>query len=269
MPSLGELKNDNVVKLLYIGDSGSGKTGSLTSLVAAGYKLRILDFDRGIDTLAAYVRKECPDKIGNVGYVTLRDKMKTAPSGLYGGTVGPVIAGQPKAFTDGLKYMAEWEDKTIPSTWGPEYIFVLDSLSAYSRAAYAWAQGMNPAAKDPRQWYATAQKGVEDTIALLTSEEFHANVIVISHVNYKEIVEGVTKGYPNAVGTALGPILARYFNTLIMAESSGVGKNVKRKIKTVPTGIVDLKSPITFKLDAELPLETGMADLFRMLKEAV
>ena len=133
----------------------------------------------------------------------------------------------------------------------------------------AWAVGLNPAAKDPRQWYATAQKGVEDTIALLTSEEFHANVIIISHVNYKEVTEGVTKGYANSIGTALGPIIPRYFNTLVMAESTGIGKNVKRKIKTVPTGLVDLKSPITFKLDAELPIETGMADLFRLLKEAI
>ena len=117
MPALGELKNDSVIKLMYIGDSGTGKTGSLTSLVAASYKLRILDFDRGIDTLAAYVRKECPDKINNVGFITLRDKMKTAPSGQYGGAVGPVVAGPPKAFTDGLKYMAKWEDDTNPSQW--------------------------------------------------------------------------------------------------------------------------------------------------------
>ena len=95
-----------------------------------------------------------------------------------------------------------------------------------------------------------------------------SGVIVISHVNYKEVFEGVTKGYANAIGTALGPTLPRYFNTLVLAESVGAGKALKRKIKTVPTGIVDLKSPITYKLDAELPLETGMAELFRLLKEA-
>lgn len=261
MPSLAEHHSSKFVKTLYIGDSSTGKTGSLASLVSAGYKLRVLDFDNGVDTLKEYVMKECPDKLGTVGYITLRDKVKAGP-------MGPMIAGSPRAFTDGLKYMQKWEDETDPSEWGEDYIFVLDSLSAFGRAAFAWARGLNMGAKDPRQWYHAAQQGVEDVIALLTSEAFHCNVIIISHVNYKEVVEGVTKGYTNSIGTAQGPILPRYFNSLILAESSGTGKNVRRKIKTLPTGIVDLKTPISYKLDAELPLETGMATLFEKLKEA-
>lgn len=268
MPSLSNFTASPIIKLLYIGDSGTGKTGSLTSLVAAGYKLRILDFDNGLDTLAAYVQKECPEKLDFIGFISLRDKIKVQPSAIYGGAAGPVVPpGQAKAFTDALKFLTKWEDETVPSEWGPEYILVIDSLSNLSRAAFAWAQSLNPSSKDPRQWFAAAQKGIEDTIALLTSESFATNVIVITHVNYKEVTEGVEKGYPNAIGKALGPTLARYFNTLVMAESAGVGKSVKRKIKTVPTGVVDLKSPITFRLDAELPLETGMATLFSELKK--
>lgn len=52
-----------------------------------------------------------------------------------------------------------------------------------------------------------------------------------------------------------------------MAESTVLGKTVKRKIKTVPTTMVDLKNPVEFKLDAELPLETGLSEVFRKLKE--
>lgn len=266
MPALSEHHSSKLVKLMYIGDSGTGKTGSLESLVADGYKVRILDFDNGVDILKAYVMKKCPDKIGNVSYITERDKMKVAPTAKYGGQAGPVVAGTAKAFTNGLKWMEKWEDGSDPSQWGEEYIFVLDSFSAFGKAAYAWAYGLNPSAKDPRQWFFAAQQGLEDTLALLTSEAFHANVIIISHVNYREAADGTTKGYANAIGSALGPIIPRYFNTLVLAESKLVGKDVRRKIRTVPTAMIDLKNPADFKLEPELPLETGMAEIFRQLK---
>lgn len=266
MPSLADHASSKFVKILYIGDSGTGKTGSLTSLVKAGYKIKILDFDNGVDTLAQYVKAECPDKLRNVDYETVRDQLKADA------IRGPVIAGTPKAFTKGLEYMTKWTDGSIPAEWGEDTIFVLDTLSSFGKAAFAWAKGMNAMSAKPnpdaRALFFAAQSALEDTVAFLTSESFKSNVIVISHVNYKEVVEGVTKGYANSIGTALGPILPRYFNTMVLAESVGSGKAVQRTIKTVPTGIIDLKSPITFKLDAALPLATGMATLFAKLKEA-
>lgn len=259
MASLAEHHSGKFVKLLYIGDSGTGKTGSLTSLVSEGYKLRILDMDNGLDVLSQFVRKECPDNIGNVDYETRRDKFRVGPA-------GPVVAGTPKAFLDGLKLLTEWSDGTKPAEWGEDTILVVDSLSAMGRAAFAWARGLNPTARDPRQWYFTAQQAIEDMIALLTGEEFQANVILISHVSYQELHDGSTKGYANAIGRAMGPIIPKYFNTLLLAESVGSGKNVKRRIRTVPTGVIDLKTPAPFKIDAEYPLSTGLADIVKKLK---
>lgn len=264
MPSLDQRVNDAFIKLMYIGDSSTGKTGSLVSLVKAGYKLRVLDYDVGIGTLASYIKQECPDKLSSVDVITLRDKYRAT-------STGPMLAGTPTAFTGGLKYLTEWEDKSVPSEWGPEYILVLDSLSAMGRAAMAWARFMNNISdkknNDARALYFTAQQAIEDIISMLTSDAFATNVIIISHINYKEVTEGKTKGYANAIGTALGPIIPRYFNTLIMAETSGMGKSAKRVIKTVPTGIVDLKNPVSFKLDESLPLGTGLATLFEKIKE--
>ena len=248
------------VKLLYIGDSGTGKTGSLTSLVAAGYHLKILDLDNGLDTLAGFVRRECPDKIDNVDSETIRDKYRTSPGGV-------VVSGQPKAFTKSLELMTKWPDGTTPADWGPQTVFVLDSLTALSKAAFEWAEGLNPNAKEPRTWYFVAQKSIENTIALLTSEAFHCNVIVISHIDWRETPEGLTKGYANSIGKALGPTLPRYFNSLILAEKSGSGANVARTIKTLPTSQIDLKTPVPFKLDKPLPLGTGLATVFEKLKE--
>lgn len=256
------------VKMLYIGDSSVGKTGSLESLVAAGYKIRMLDMDNGHGTLRSFVLKKCPDKLGNVDAVTPRDEITVGESPIYAGKRGPKLAGAPKAFTEALGYLDKWDDGSDPAKWGLETIFVLDSFSAFGKAAYNWAQGLNPGSKDPRQWYFGAQKACEDTIAALTDPTFQTNVIVISHINYKEVNEGVHKGYVNAIGSALGPIIPRYFNTLVLAETSGFGKNVKRTIKTVPTGVVDLKTPVSHTVEAELPLETGMATLFDMIRKA-
>lgn len=254
MPSLSQHQSSSYTKLIYIGDSGTGKTGSLVSLLAAGYKLKILDMDNGLDSLVYYAREQCPDKLDNVEYETIRDVYRSTKA-------GPMIKGQPKAFVAALDLLTSWSEIDDPNT-----IFVLDSGSSFGRAAFEWARGLNPIAKDPRQWYFAAQQAFESTLAMLTGEQFRMNVILISHVNYKELTEGVHKGYPNAVGSALGPTVAKYFNTLILAETSGSGSNTRRKIKTLPTGVIDLKTP-TPKADKEYPLETGLASLFQTLKE--
>lgn len=252
MPTLDEHQSDQFTKLIYIGDSSTGKTGSLVSLLSAGYKFKILDMDNGLETLKTYARMAQAD-LSLVEFETYRDSYRST-------SAGPLIKGAPKAFTNAMQKMTEWSELEDSNC-----IFVLDSLSAFGRAAWEWARGMNPTAKDPRQWYFAAQQAVESCIALLTGDGFKLNVILISHVNYKEVTEGVHKGHVNAIGSALGPIIPRYFNTLLLAETQGAGRNVKRKIKTLPTGVIDLKIPSP-QAEAEYPLETGLADIFKLLR---
>lgn len=261
MPSLDDHHGSKFVKLFYVGDSGAGKTGSLTSLVEAGYKLRVIDMDNGLDSLAQYVKKACPDKLKNVGYETRRDKMKAS-------VAGPVIDGAPKACTDVLKLLDKWTDETRPRDWGEDTILVFDSLTAFGKSAFEWAKGMAPSAKDPRQWYFAAQGLVEDTVAMLCGEDFHCNVIIISHINYSEDHDGMRRGYTSAIGSALGPKLPKYINTLLLAEQTGTGENVKRTIRTMPTALFGgVKLPFPDSLGT-LPLSTGLATVFAKLKAA-
>ena len=248
------------VKLLYVGVSGTGKTGSLASLVADGYKLRVLDMDNGLDALIGIVKDQSPDKLDNIDFITLRDKFKPDP------VKAATVDGRPKAYTNAIKYLNKWDDDSIPSEWGSDTIFVLDSLTLFSRAAFRWAQGMNPSAKDPRQWYGSAQESILNVLDLLTSEAFQANVIVISHVDLVEQADGTTKGFASSIGKALGPKIPAVFNTMILAESKGSGDKVKRTITTMPTAMIDLKNPKSFTLDKSLPLETGMSTIFKTLK---
>jgi hypothetical protein len=249
MPTLDNHASSAYTKLLYIGDSSSGKTGSLAALLADGYSFRILDMDNGLTALKQY---GAASDLSKIEYETFRDEFRITPQ-------GPVPKSA-KAFTNAMATLTEWS-----AVEDPMCITVLDSLTFLGKAAMAWARGMNPTVKDPRQWFYSAQQAVESVLALLTSEAYKQNVIVISHVNYKEVMEGMHKGYPSAVGSALGPTIASYFDTLILAEATGSGTNVRRKIKTLPTGVIDLKMPSS-AIDKELPLETGLSTVFKALK---
>lgn len=260
MPKLSDHQSNAYTKLLLTGDSGSGKSGALTSLVKAGYKLRILDMDNGLDPLKTFVIRECPDMIDNVEYRTLRDPRKTTGAGV-------VIDGKPSAWINMMKMLDHWKyddvDLGKPCDFGPDCIVVLDSLTFASDAAFDWAQAMNPGIKDPRQWFYTAQQQVESFLAAVSSDAFHANVIVISHVRYSTGDDGRNKGYPNAIGSALGPTIPRYFNHWAQCEN----KAGKRTIQTAATAMFDLKNSKPFEMEKTYDISTGLADFFAVLRE--
>lgn len=265
MPSLSAHQSNDFTKLLLTGDSGAGKSGALTSLVAAGYKIRILDMDNGLDPLKTFVLKECPENVDNVEFRTLRDNYKTTNSGIK--------VEKPKAFVTAMKMLDSWKytaddgtevDLGSPAEWGPDCICVLDSLSFFSDAAFDWAESMNPTAKDPRQWFYSAQQAVESALALLTSASFKTNVIVSAHVRYSIGDDGAQKGYPNAIGSALGPTIPRYFNHWAQcANRAG-----KRTIQTAATATFDLKNTKPFEIEKTYDLSDGLAKFFAVLRPA-
>jgi len=258
MPSLDQLTASTVVKLLLIGDSGSGKTGSIASLVQAGYDVFLLDMDAGWESLAAAVKRNCPDRLASVNVETFRDKYKSSP-------MGPIMDGAPRAFISAIGLLDKWGDHGKPSTWGPSSILIIDSLTFLSDAAYAWADAMNPTAKDKRQIYGAAQEAVEHCLALLTGASFNTNVIITAHVKYMDLPDGSKKGYPTSIGQALSPTIPRYFNSVAACATQPGGK---RTIQTVSTALMDLKNPNSFEMEKSLPIETGLATFFEKLRGA-
>lgn len=260
MPKASDKTSSAFIKLLFIGASGAGKTGALTSLAEAGYKLRIIDLDSGLEALFNLIEHKDPKLLESVEYETFRDRVKMTAQ-------GPRLKGAPKAYANTLAALEKWpEDGSDPAEWGEDYVLVIDSLTNVGRAAFQWAKAVNPTTKDPRQWYSAAQGLVEDLIANLTDEEFKCNVIVISHVELFEGPDGLRKGYTSAIGKALGPKLPRFFNTLLLSETKGSGSKVQRKIKTVPTALIDVKNPAPWKIDDEYDVADGLAKIFAKLK---
>lgn len=262
MGKLSNHQSNEFTKALIIGDSKAGKTGLLASLVKAGFKLNILDYDNGLDVLKNYVMKDSPESIDNVNFRTLRDKIKM-------GSAGPVVDGMPKAYSDGLKMMGHWKykdgaddiDLGIPATWGSDTIFVLDSLSRFSDAAFNWADAIsnNP---DKRSVFYDAQGAVIEALDLLTSDNFRCNVIVIAHIRYLAQPDGSQKGFPQSIGSAICTEIPQFFNTYVMVTNKGG----KRTLQTTSTPLIDLANPKPFEMAASYPIETGLADAFKVLR---
>jgi len=268
MTKLSDHHSNTLVKLLLIGDAKSGKTGSLVSLVKAGYKLRILDMDNLLDILKYLCERECPDSINNVEYRTLRDKRRATSQGM-------VLDGAPKAFVDAVKMLDSWcytdldgsvVDLGHPCDWGPDSILVIDSLSRLCDAAYDWRETLAPRGRsgeyDGRAVYGDAQDAIESLLAGLTSRTFKTNVIVIAHVQYLDLPDGGRKGFPQGVGQKLSPKIPQYFPSVVHYSN----KNGKRVIKTTSTPLIDLANPAPHLIDAEYPMETGLATFFAALR---
>jgi hypothetical protein len=264
MPKASAHQSSTITKRLLIGDSGVGKTTSLWSLVAKlDKRLRIFDFDQLLSTLIMKVKEECPERLDNIEFMSFRDKMKSTP-------MGPVIDGTPQAFVDSLRALDKWEDGSKPSEWGPDTICVVDSHTTQARSAFFWARGLQGASGipegvptkgvDARAIFFTAQQALMNCIAMLTSASFNCNVLVLAHIKYLE-QEGMTKGLPMSIGSAISPEIPTYFESVTLATKS-VGTNPIRTLRTRSTNMIDLKDPRAF--DPKFASELSMDDLYKL-----
>lgn len=269
MPNLADHQSNDFVKLLLVGDAQSGKTGSLVSLVKAGYKLRILDLDNKLDVLKYFIMRECPKLIENVEYRTIRDIRSM-------GNTGAVIKGSPKAYINGIKMLDHWKytdengreiDLGKPAEWGSGIILVIDSLSRLCDAAYDWREPLTPVGKsgerDGRATYGDAQDAIENLLAMLTGPGVETNIIVIAHGIYMDLPDGTSKIFPQGVGQKLSPKIPQYFPSVIRY------KNVagRRTIQLKSDAMIDLSNPAPFAMKDTLDIETGLAEFFAVLRE--
>ena len=269
MPNINQHHSHETVKALLIGDSGCGKTASLLSLAEAGYNLRIIDFDNGLDIVSSLLHKsKNPEETAkHIQYVTCTDKMKTTK----GGEIIP--KGQPEAYAKAMKMLNKWEEDDGTNLgnvmdWGSDTVLVIDSLTFLSNAVMRWHLFNVGRIGQPYQsdWL-VAQRRVIQTLELLFSESLKCNVVMTAHIRYVDMADGQVQGYPESVGKALPPQVPRYFNTVVQAKITGSGASAKRKIRIVPDTAIGLKNaaPHAFS-NTELPLESGLAQIFEAIR---
>lgn len=221
------------VKAIIAAESGTGKTGALWSLAAAGFKLRIYDADRGTNILASAL-KDNPAALDRVEVQTFADELiKDSISGY----VKPK-GGKGKAWPGLMDALNKWPDDPEgkgAGDWGPDTVVVIDSLTLFSKAALRFAMGIEGFGKGT-PWkpalhhYGTAMPQIEGLFALLYDVDCH--VLWLTHVKNESDDEGnFTGAYPSSIGQALNAVIPRYVNNILTIKVQGQ----KRILSTKPT----------------------------------
>lgn len=289
------------VKMMITGDSGVGKTGLLLSLICAGYKVRVIDVDNGVDIILHGLKSpDSPyysiaknlDLSEAFRYETVNHKMITIDDGKRvriqpgAATVWPAIE----------KLSHEWREtsgKNLGSitTWKDDTILVLDSLTFAGIAAMYYIQQLNnrlgseSAGNSWRRDSGLGQDELRKILQLFYSDAVKCHVIVISHIDYlsesyqttdtgrtrvvsnsASAIFGSDRAYPSSIGRALGPQIGRYFNNVLEMRQDGQANNVRRIIHTTPQGAINVKTSAPFSLKPTYGVSTGLAEIFAVLR---
>jgi AAA domain len=276
MPTFDNFATSQTTKMLFIGHSGTGKTGASCSLAAAGYNVRILDLDKGVEVISDYLNNPKSLYLRAKDGVWTTEQAKTIKERMSFVSLdeGMVLqAGNiiPKGdlWTKIGSQLTEWKDGEAKfgnvSTWGPKDVLIIDGLSRLAQAAFNYQLKMNARlnGRPEQSDYWNAQQLVLRLLMLLYSSEVKCNVIMICHISFIETKDGPTRGFAQSIGKALSPQIGQFFNHALLAKASGQGENVKRIILTNTSGMVDLKSAAPLRVKPEYSLETGLAEYFR------
>lgn len=285
MPNILKHHSADSTKLLFIGESGAGKTGALCSLAAAGYKLRVLDMDNGVELCKDYLSnplspyvKQNPRCAENFEYRTITDTTKS--------TVGKVICTRASAWPTMLSMLNEWkytaedgEEINLgkPHEWDSNTVLVLDSLTSAAYAALNYHLSQNGALaaartqNEARRDIGAAQDYIRGLLAVFKDASMKCNLILISHITQvsesgmgpqsdevKKEGESIM-GFPAAIGRALSPQIPRYFNTVLQAKVIGT----KQIITTKTSGDICTKNTAPLRVKPQYDLANGLAEYFK------
>jgi hypothetical protein len=294
MPSFLDYPASPSTKLIYLGHSGAGKTGSLVSLAAAGYNVRILDLDNKAEIIRDYLfnprsiyLRERPGlwTTEQANTVASRISFVTCTESFNIRGVKAVPRGDSWQKINQL--LNDWRDGDDKpgnlSKWLPTDILVIDSFSRLCEAAMNFQLSLNgrletgPAAgASSTNDYAAAYRLIGDFLQLLKSSEIKCNVILICHIVFMEEPTGggrqttvtrTAKGFPQVFGRAMiSPTITQYFSHAIRAKSVGNEPSVKRTIITNNDENVELINTAPLRVPREYPLETGLAEYFRDIR---
>jgi hypothetical protein len=265
MPKLSDPAAQPPIRMMLIGDSGTGKTGALASLAKAGYNLWIADFDNGIEIIRNLLASD-PDALDRIDFETCRD--------LYQVQGANTVPKEAKAWAHGIKYLESCLKKNL----GPKDIVIVDSLSFAAGAAMLYVLKINGRliqAPWQSDW-GEAQRLVESFVGMLTAD-IDCHVICTAHIAVtggtrveriqgKEPVvidEGPVRRLPSMIGKAFNPKVPRYFNHMLLCHRIGSGQAAKRTIKTTTFDDIELKNTSPTVVKPEYPLGTGLADYFK------
>lgn len=275
MPTFEDYVESQTTKMLYLGHTGAGKTGSVVSLAAAGYNTYIADLDKGVEVIKDFVMnkesiyrkprpglwtKEQADSLpSRIRYMQISDSVSV-------GSKGDLVT-KGDSWAKFVSLLQDWKDGDKSygpiTSWTPKDILVIDGLSRLADAAFNQHLAMNGRLGKPEQRdYGAAQGALKRLLWMLFSDEVKCNVIMVCHIKPVDIEGEPTRGFPQTIGSALSPEIGQFFNHALLARQSGQGEGIKRVISTRTSGFVQLKTPAPLRVKPEYPLEDGLAAYF-------
>lgn len=282
MPNLTNHKPS--LRILIVGDPGSGKTGAIGSLVDHEQELFICDFDNNLNPIPQFCKN-----LDAVHYETLVDKIVMDANG------APKIEGVPQAWPRYVQLANKWvdsetgEDFGAPESWASNRWFVEDSMTSKGNAAMMhtlWKRKTFGKQRSFKDWGVAIEK-MEGSLQMFQGAP--VNYICTAHLtrlNMEDVTETIDEDgetidrptvakrlppnawmrYPVCLGQKLPPKIGGYFNLVLQCVREGSGPNAKRFIKTVPEEDVDIKVPLPPK---KLPPKVPLDQLWTILKHFV
>ena len=200
----------------------------------------VLDFDNGLDILHSYIEEY---KAGNLDYFSFDVENQETP------TLARNI----------LRHWKTDVDLGPVTEWGSDKVIVIDSASLYGECLLAHSKK-----SDGRMRYFDAGQELKQVIQFLTGPQVKCNVIVNTHIQTIENDQGLIKGYPQMIGSAVSKAIGRYFNNLWRLDSKRMGRESVPIIRTKSDSFMALKCSAPKVVEAEHPLD--YAELFQKIK---
>lgn len=284
-------------RIILMGDSGMGKTGSLLSLAEAGYTIHIADLEC---KAASLMKAIAADAIASKRWT--KTQVKDIFSRIEIEEIAEPIDFEKKKskVPPGVAYGAYGE---LMGKWGTAYtspkdVIVTDSLTKLSAYAANTMLRANNREILQVQDYTTIYKRIEEMLTLQTAwdstlvgqgVQLDCHVILIAHIQYyaikrktdntvikagvigsgdTEVVD--TKLYPQTIGDKFSQNVPTWFNTLIL-YTTATNQPGKRIIKLLASddAPVKLAAPSFAESKKSLPIETGLADIFKVLTQEI
>lgn len=295
MPSFGTLRDERPIKMLYLGHTGAGKTGSLCSLAAAGYNLRLLSIDGDPEIIEGlltdkqsiyrqarqglWTQEQADSVLQRASFLTCTEEYT-----LQGARALPRATAWNRV-NQTLNNWVDGEQKLGNiGKWTSRDILVIDSFSRLCEAAMNFQLAINGnIGKGPQVGssgandYTSMNRMIAEWLDFIKCDEVKCNVIVICHIQFMaelnanpgRVQQTDLKGFPQTVGRQIAPKVGQYFNHALRAKSTGSGAQTRRVIVTNNDENIELKNTAPLKVKDQYPLETGLAEYFLALRGAL
>lgn len=274
------------LRALLLGESKAGKTCTLLRFLREGFRVCVLDYDGGIDSLLDLMTvDERGTLLERLSWINCTDSLRAQ--------IGKDV---PMGYPKSVQALSRWKDAQgrnlgAITTWGTDTILVLDSLTFQGNAILRHVCAINgktdqldPGHRDGPDYtmIGRGQELQEQFISMVMSSEVGCHRIVTAHLRPTE--EAANPGiaptkdertagaytvrmYPSTLGRKLAPKVGRYFRAVLLLRVRVQGNKVTRILRTIPEENVMLGNTLPSVVPAEILGDNCLWDFFSIMRQ--